>query len=90
MVESGLSVWTGDPLYGKGIYHWASSSTENPACVVEPGTPLDVGEIVRRSSDFVQRASLTVVHPFRQQLKVIDATKTPFAVSIRALNVIPD
>ena len=38
---------TGDPLYAKGNYHFAVSSQEDPACVVEPGTPEDAGKVVR-------------------------------------------
>lgn len=36
----------GDPLYTQVKYHYVASSEENPACVVEPGTPVDVGKIV--------------------------------------------
>ena len=39
--------WTGDPSFADGIYHFAASSEEIPACVVEPGTPEDLGKIVR-------------------------------------------
>jgi len=45
--SSGAHSWTGDPLYAKGKYHFAPSSQEDPACVVEPGTPEDTGEVVR-------------------------------------------
>jgi len=38
--------WTGNPLYTKGVNHFMASSQESPACVVEPGTPEDVGKIV--------------------------------------------
>ena len=41
--------YIGDPLYDKGISHWASSSTLHAKCVVEPGTSADVGIIVRTS-----------------------------------------
>ncbi|KAF8188711.1 FAD dependent oxidoreductase [Pholiota molesta] len=34
------------PLYAKGISHWASSSSQHAACVVEPGTAADVGVIL--------------------------------------------
>ena len=37
----------GDPLYTKGINHWATSSIQLAKCVVEPGTAVDVGIIVR-------------------------------------------
>lgn len=47
--EAGAHIWTGDPLYIKGTYHFAVSSQEDSACVVEPGTPEDVGKIVRSS-----------------------------------------
>jgi hypothetical protein len=46
----GANARTGDPLYGKGKYHFLASSEQDPACVVEPGTPGDVGEIVRPPS----------------------------------------
>ncbi|PPQ88209.1 hypothetical protein CVT25_005174 [Psilocybe cyanescens] len=38
---------TGDPLYDKGIFHYAISSTQNATCVVEAGSPVDVGKIVK-------------------------------------------
>jgi hypothetical protein len=41
---------TGDPLYIRGKYHFVASSEQDPACLVEPGTPEDVGEIVRPST----------------------------------------
>ena len=46
----GANAWTGDPLYIKGKSHFVASSEQDPACVVEPGTPEDVGEIVRPSN----------------------------------------
>jgi len=36
----------GDPLYTKGVNHWANSSAEVAKCVVEPGTAADIGVIV--------------------------------------------
>ena len=39
--------WIGDPLYIEGEYHNDPASREDSACVVEPGTPEDVGKIVR-------------------------------------------
>ena len=47
--RGGVNVRTGDPLYIKGKYHFVASSEQIPACVVEPGTPEDAGEIVRPS-----------------------------------------
>ncbi|KAF8182932.1 hypothetical protein BJ912DRAFT_562318 [Pholiota molesta] len=38
--------YPGDPLYEKGIFHYATSSTQNSKCVVEAGTPQDVGKIL--------------------------------------------
>ncbi|KAF9648761.1 FAD-binding domain-containing protein [Thelephora ganbajun] len=38
--------YPGNLLYTKGIYHPTASSQESPACVVEPGTPEDVGRIL--------------------------------------------
>ena len=43
----------GDPLYNKGIYHAAISSTQYSKCVVEAGTPADVGKIVGLSFHFI-------------------------------------
>jgi len=65
-----------------------ASSQESPACVVEPGTPEDVGEIVRsfRSVSSGTPPSLRHTTPSDEQLKVIDATKTPFAVSHRSFH----
>ncbi len=39
-------IYTGDPLYEKGIFHAAISSTQESKCVVEAGTADDVGKIV--------------------------------------------
>ena len=39
-------ICTGDPLYEKGIFHAAISSTQESKCVVEAGTADDVGKIV--------------------------------------------
>ncbi|KJA17158.1 hypothetical protein HYPSUDRAFT_70899 [Hypholoma sublateritium FD-334 SS-4] len=38
--------YPGESLYEKGIFHWASSSTQQSKCVVEAGTPSDVGIIL--------------------------------------------
>jgi hypothetical protein len=46
----GANARTGDPLYVKGKYNFITSSEQDPACVVEPGTPEDVGKIVRPST----------------------------------------
>ena len=43
----GANARIGDPSYVEGKYHFYASSEQDPACVVEPGTPEDVGEIVR-------------------------------------------
>ena len=48
--EGGANTWTGDPSYVEGKYHFYASSEQDPACVVEPGTPEDVGKIVRPPS----------------------------------------
>ena len=56
--EQFLRMWgranrrTGDPLYTQGKSHFYASSEQDPACVVEPGTPKDVGEIVCPPSIF--------------------------------------
>jgi len=39
--------FTGDPSYTEGVRHYFASSQDSPACVVEPGTPEDVGKVVR-------------------------------------------
>ncbi|KDN42352.1 hypothetical protein RSAG8_06843, partial [Rhizoctonia solani AG-8 WAC10335] len=39
--EAGVYYW-GHPLYIKGNKHWASSSSQNSACVVEPANAQDV------------------------------------------------
>jgi len=44
--KAGAPGWIGNPLYTKGEYHFIASSQQSPACVVEPGTPEDVGKIV--------------------------------------------
>ncbi|KAF8182933.1 FAD-binding domain-containing protein [Pholiota molesta] len=36
--------YPGEPLYEKGVYHYAISSTQPSKCVVEAGTPSDVGK----------------------------------------------
>ena len=43
----GAHVQTGDPLYIEGDSHFVVSSQQDSACVVVPGTPEDVGKIVR-------------------------------------------
>ena len=47
MVKAEDDAWTDDPSYANGMYHFATSSQQSPACVVEPGTPEDLGKIVR-------------------------------------------
>ncbi|KAF9556645.1 FAD-binding domain-containing protein [Agrocybe pediades] len=37
----------GDERYASGIAHWASSSSENSTCVVEPGSSKDVAAVLR-------------------------------------------
>lgn len=38
--------YPGDPLYEKGVSHWAGSSSQVSKCVVEPGTAADVGHVL--------------------------------------------
>ena len=38
---------TGSPAFDNLTHHWVSSSSETPACVVEPENDSDVGRIVR-------------------------------------------
>ena len=42
--------------YQKDISHWALSSTEQAACSVKPGSPEDVGKIVRRLVRYFHQA----------------------------------
>ena len=44
---AGAHIRSGEPQYVEGEYHFFASSQQDPACVVEPGTPEDVGKIVR-------------------------------------------
>ncbi|KAG8714538.1 hypothetical protein FRC11_008093 [Ceratobasidium sp. 423] len=51
-IEESVSNATGvyyslHPLYIKGNSHWASSSSQNSACVVEPASPEDVSTILK-------------------------------------------
>ncbi|CCO33555.1 hypothetical protein BN14_07638 [Rhizoctonia solani AG-1 IB] len=51
-IEDAVSNSTGvyyflHPLYIKGNIHWASSSNQNSACVVEPADPKDVSTILK-------------------------------------------
>ncbi|CUA67128.1 hypothetical protein RSOLAG22IIIB_07207 [Rhizoctonia solani] len=51
-IEASVSDATGvyyylHPLYIKGNSHWASSSSQNSACVVEPANPNDVSKILQ-------------------------------------------
>ena len=38
----------GDPQYAKGVQHWANYTSQAAKCVVEPGTAVDVGIIVKK------------------------------------------
>ncbi|KAJ1306221.1 hypothetical protein OPQ81_010929 [Rhizoctonia solani] len=44
--DGGVYYW-GHPLYIKGNKHWASSSSQDSACVVEPANAQDVSTILR-------------------------------------------
>jgi hypothetical protein len=48
--KSSIIVLIGDPLYAKGVQHWANYTSQAAKCVVEPGTAADVGIIVGNSS----------------------------------------
>jgi len=52
-VNAWFHAWTGNPLYAKGESNFFASSQQSPACVVEPGTPEDVGRIVRSSRSVI-------------------------------------
>jgi hypothetical protein len=70
-------------LYIKGKSHFVASSEQDPACVVEPGTPEDVGKIVR--TPIQHPSALSFIHTSSGgKLNVIEATKTPFAVGDRS------
>ena len=58
--EAEADPWTGDPSYIKGTYHFTVSSQQGSACVVEPGTPDDVGKIVR-----LYRSASGILHRHR-------------------------
>jgi len=45
--EAGTHMLSGNPQYTEGEHHFSASSQQDPTCVVEPGTPEDVGKIVR-------------------------------------------
>ena len=68
--------------------HWASSSSARSACSVEPGTAQDVGTIVRLhpgssstpACSLFHSTTLTVLSFHLLQLRVLGATRTPFAV----------
>ena len=80
-------VWAGNPSYDVGKYHYATSSEQDPACVVEPGTPEDVGKIVRFPPIGAVRCLLSLPLSCATlpdtQLNVIAAEKVPFAVRDR-------
>ena len=52
-------MWTGDLEYIKGDYHFTVSSDQDSTCVVEPGTPEDVGKIV---CSFLLASSVLCAH----------------------------
>jgi len=45
--EAAAHILSGEPQYIEGEQHFMASSQQDSACVVEPGTPEDVGKIVR-------------------------------------------
>jgi hypothetical protein len=44
---------TNSSNYAIGVEHWANSSSQVAACVVEPGTPSEVAKIVSISLDLI-------------------------------------
>ncbi|KAG8708586.1 hypothetical protein FRC09_001150 [Ceratobasidium sp. 395] len=69
----------GHPLYQKGNSHWASSSNQKSACVVEPENAEDVSTIVSNnllltSQTFGQVLSIV------PQLRIVANTSTPFGI----------
>ena len=79
--------WTGSPDYAIGIYHFSTSSQENSTCVVEPGTPEDLGKVVRSSRPAMSAAVTNASTP-DNQLKLVGMTKTKFGVGNRSPLVI--
>ena len=82
--NAGAHVRTGSALYIEGDSHFFASSQQDSTCAVVPGTPEDVGKIVRsfpsippNITPYLRKRTTS----FDNQLKVIDATKTPFSVS---------
>ena len=79
-----ITVLIGDPLYAKGVHHWANYTSQASKCVVEPGTAADVGTIVRNL--------FLLNHPNRRltspKLGIVGKTRTSFAVS--QIDLLPD
>ena len=69
-------VLIGDPLYARGIQHWANYTSQAAKCVVEPGTASDVGIIVNSFLSGLSNSSLISL-----KLGIVGKTRTTFAVS---------
>ena len=49
--------------YATGIYHFCTSSEQISTCVVEPGTPEDLGKVVRSSRPAISGAAAKMSYP---------------------------
>ena len=79
-----IIVLIGDPLYAKGVHHWANYTSQASKCVVEPGTAADVGTIVRNSF-LPDDPNRRLTSP---KLGIVGKSRTPFAVS--HIDLLPD
>jgi hypothetical protein len=62
-------------MYEKDIYHWASSSTQESTCTVEPGTVEDVAKIVHLILVILRNQLITLL-----QLQIMGQMRVPFGV----------
>ncbi|ELU42150.1 putative FAD dependent oxidoreductase [Rhizoctonia solani AG-1 IA] len=69
--------YTGHHLYHKGNGHWASSSSQDSACVVEPANAEDVSTIVSFDSP-LSPLSMVENNPF--QLRIVANDSAPFGI----------
>jgi hypothetical protein len=68
------------PLYIKGNSHWASSSSQASACVVEPANAADISTIVGLISTRFIHMSFSNSETKHAQLKIVANTSTPFGI----------
>ncbi|KAF8678786.1 fad-binding protein [Rhizoctonia solani] len=74
--DAGVYYW-GHHLYHKGNGHWASSSSQDSACVVEPANAEDVSTIVSFDSP-LSPLSMVENNPF--QLRIVANDSAPFGI----------